>query len=257
MPAPCDLEEKRRKLEMLSQLRLELRGGVFRQDGHLMIRAYCNFCKNEREYSVNNLEKGKTTGCVCQRRVKHRGKPMAKIFGERFDAIKQRCNNPRSSSYRWYGGRGIRCEFLDRDAFVCYMLELVAKEYPQITSVDDLRKYEIDRTDNDDNYKRGNLRLVSAFENISNSSRIKHTTYRGTSVVALHLYYLLKNHYPDLEYSHAWISKLALSGLTGEEILERAALRRKGGRKATRFVPERLEVLSLYGVCRQRRKRLA
>ena len=60
-----------------------------------------------------------------------------------FHKIKERCENPRHRSYKWYGGRGIKCLFESSDEFADYIINEL-----QI----DPRKLEIHRIDNDGNY---------------------------------------------------------------------------------------------------------
>jgi len=226
-------------------------GECYRRDGYIHIRAKCAYCDEEREYNINNLLTGKSTRCHCRRRVKY-DDPFAEVFGERFDAIKQRCKN---SNNKDYGGRGIRCHFENREAFVRYMIALCRESYPDICTVEELRAYDIDRTDNDGHYTPGNVRLVSRSQNLSNTRRTRFIRYNGREVAASHLWHLLKNDDPNLPFSCAWVAKLAKQGLSGEQILARGTEgKRQGGRRATRPQWVSVAILWLYGLLRKRRK---
>jgi hypothetical protein len=72
-----------------------------------------------------------------------------------FSNVNSRCNNPRDISYKWYGGRGIKCKFKSVDEFVSYVVN----------------NLQIDRIDNNGHYERGNIRLTTAKENSNNRRR--------------------------------------------------------------------------------------
>lgn len=92
---------------------------------------------------------------------KHR-KTIIGCLRTRFQQIKHRCNNPKDISYKYYGGRGIKCLFKNTNEFVDYVInELQA----------DPRKLQIDRINNDDHYKPGNIRLVTQIENLRNKRK--------------------------------------------------------------------------------------
>lgn len=79
--------------------------------------------------------------------------------------IKSRCNNPNSTSYVWYGGRGIRLwDPWDRDfwAFVFYMGGDKPSPY-----------HSVDRIDVNGDYEPGNVRWATSKE--QNSNKVKKT----------------------------------------------------------------------------------
>ena len=69
--------------------------------------------------------------------------------------IKKRCNNPKVSGYKNYGGRGIKLCFTSNE-FVYYVINIMKV---------DPRGLQIDRIDNDGNYEKGNIRFVTRSEN--------------------------------------------------------------------------------------------
>ncbi len=255
MPAPVSLTEKLRKLEAIHLDSLALCGAAYRRGGYIRIRAKCAVCGEEREYLADNLLKRKTTRCRCRRKVKYRRDPFAEVFGERFDAIKQRCEKPTNDSFHNYGGRGIEYRFENREEFVRYMLTLCRESYPDIRTAEELRTHDIDRTDNEGHYAPGNLGLVSRSQNASNTRRTRFTRYNGLEVVASHLWDLLKNEVPDLPFSREWVTKLAKQGFSGEQILTRSIDgKRQSGRPVTRPQWVSVATLSIYGIHRKRRR---
>ncbi len=80
-------------------------------------------------------------------------------LGQVYYALNYRCNNPKYSKYRDYGGRGIQNKFESLDDFRGY----VANELKV-----DPRGLQIDRIDNDGHYEKGNIRFVTCTENNNN-----------------------------------------------------------------------------------------
>jgi hypothetical protein len=148
MPAPIDLTKRRKDLRQLPLGALTLTGPVYRRAKHLYVKASCSVCGQKREYAVNNLLSGRTKNCRCQRAVKYEGNPLARIFGQRFDAIRQR------------GGKK-KCP-LSREEFVNYLLKLSASAQPRITTPKQLRAYKIERANRNRGFEIGNLRLTKS-----------------------------------------------------------------------------------------------
>lgn len=68
----------------------------------------------------------------------------------------QRCNNPNSKKYEYYGGRGIKCLMPTKDFKYLWFRD---KAYL-------LKRPSIDRIDNDGNYTLENCRFIELSENI-------------------------------------------------------------------------------------------
>lgn len=76
--------------------------------------------------------------------------------------IRRRCNNPKVSSYKNYGGRGIRNKFNNFKEFYQYIVNELCVDPRGLT---------IDRIDNDGHYEKGNIRFVSKSENSKNKRK--------------------------------------------------------------------------------------
>jgi hypothetical protein len=148
MSAAIDLVTRRKELEQLPLGHLTLVGPVFRHGAHQYICARCSACGVKRQYVVNNLISGRTRDCRCQRAVKYKKNPLARIFGQRYDAIRNRLRN--------------KSGLPQREAFVRYMLAVAASSQPNIRTAKHLRKFRIQRVNDRGGFEKGNLRLVRA-----------------------------------------------------------------------------------------------
>lgn len=126
-------------------------------------------CGNYLVVAATKLSSGHTTSCGCYRaanllaiRTKHgrAGTPTYRSWKE----MRQRCNNPNSTQYKWYGARGIKvCERWESfDAF----LEDMGERPSGMT---------IDRIDNDKDYEPNNCRWLTHVEQVRKQSRLKLT----------------------------------------------------------------------------------
>ena len=126
----------------------------------------------------------------------------------RWLSMTQRCTNPKHSSYKNYGGRGITIcdEFKDFKSYVKYVESL--------DGYDPINK-SLDRIDNNKGYEPGNLRWAD------NSTQIANQRFSGKG----------KNKYTGVNYSkthNRWIARITYKGktllsksfLTEEEAIE-------------------------------------
>ena len=103
----------------------------------------------------------------------------------RWLSMRQRCLNKTNSNYKGYGGRGIGIEdyLLNFGNYVDYVTSL--PNYPDELTPD----IQLDRIDNDQGYKRGNLRWVDRSVQITNTrkkSNSHYSKYIGISYSKIH-----------------------------------------------------------------------
>lgn len=84
--------------------------------------------------------------------------------------IKQRCYNPKSDKYRYYGGRGITMCDRWRDSFENFLEDMGKKPTPH---------HSIDRIDNQGSYSKSNCRWATRVEQQNNTSRNVTYEYKG------------------------------------------------------------------------------
>lgn len=74
--------------------------------------------------------------------------------------MRWRCNNHKSSSYKYYGGRGIKCLISLNELQRIWIRDKANK----------MKKPSIDRINNDDNYTYSNCQFLELSKNISKSN---------------------------------------------------------------------------------------
>ena len=139
-------------------------------------------CWTVKWITRNHLKMWASKSCWCNnrrlaserlsRRKKH-GKSWNKLYLKYLN-IKDRCNNEKSFWYKFYGGRGIKCEresFEDfyRDMWESY--EAHVKEYGE-------RGTTIDRIDVNWNYCKENCRWATMKEQANNRRNNTYVTYK-------------------------------------------------------------------------------
>lgn len=101
-------------------------------------------CGNVRIVVGSDLKSGKTKSCGCIQKIHgHSSHRTFKIFA----MMKERCYNPKSIVYKYYGGKGIKIckEWLeDFDAFYVWSLENGYSSDKTIDRIDSNRGYEPD-----------------------------------------------------------------------------------------------------------------
>lgn len=98
-----------------------------------------------------------------RKRQKKRRQTLNGYLQRLFGSVNQRCNNPNHTSYKNYGGRGIKNLFKSFDEFFVHItVDLKMNTYKKIKGL------QIDRIDNDGHYEHGNIRFVTAKVNANN-----------------------------------------------------------------------------------------
>ena len=131
---------------------VELRQGI----PHWLCKCECG---NEKVIRAAALRTGNTIACGCMRSHRTHGMDKTKEYYA-WSAMKQRCSNPKNQRYKDYGGRGIQ----------------VSEEWQKFENFyadmgDAPKGHQIDRTDNDGNYEKGNCKWVTPQENCLNRVR--------------------------------------------------------------------------------------
>lgn len=133
----------------------------------------CQYCKEEFECKSKYINYGDTKSCGCLRKlqkIKHgikHGLTHNKFYKSWLDMI-YRCTNPKNSSYKNYGGRGIKVceEWLDVANFVAWCESTYYKG----------DGYSLDRIDNNKDYTPENCRWVDKTTQVINRRKMKNNT---------------------------------------------------------------------------------
>ncbi len=144
-------------------------------------------CGTEKVLQLPELASARTQSCGCLRREQGRnmlaplGSPDAAhqanvTHGDArhpqrapeyrtWRSIVTRCTNPKSTSWKYYGARGISlCEEW-RNSYEAFLAHVGRKPAPRLS---------IDRIDNDGHYEPGNVRWATAKEQAANRRRSGH-----------------------------------------------------------------------------------
>ncbi len=140
------------------------------------LRSQCKECQKEyrtteqsRKYQEEyckeyaGTEHGKTVLYEANEKFRKTLKGHLQVM---FNAMNQRCNNPKNKYFKWYGGRGIQNLFKDLKEFRDYIINELG-----VTAIGQIKGLQIDRVDNDGDYERGNIRFVTAKVNNNNQRR--------------------------------------------------------------------------------------
>jgi hypothetical protein len=137
-------------------------------NGHIYWVCTCE-CGGTATVASNRLRLGRTTSCGCARGTHHESKsgsvtPMYRVWMQ----MRERCNNPKSKSYKNYGGRGIT---------VCPEWD----SYPQFAADMGERPpgHSLDRKDNDGPYAPWNCRWATALEQMANTRAVRVICFDG------------------------------------------------------------------------------
>jgi len=167
----------------------------------------CPFCGKEFESYVSNVLSGRQRSCGCAK-----GKLIVSSRGTHGDTktrlyriyrhILERCESPSCKEFKWYGARGIECEFRDYEDFRDFAL---SNGY-----TDDLT---VERVDVNGNYSRENVVFIPLQLQARNTRRNVMITYKGLTLCASEWAELLGMR-PDT------LTKRIRSGWSAEKALE-------------------------------------
>lgn len=138
----------------------------------------CPYCGTEFEAFISNVTRGKTRSCGCMK-----GQFMIESMGTHggrktrlyriWAHILERCNSPSCKQYKWYGARGIKCEFKGFEDFRDYAYETGYR--------DDLT---CERIDVNKNYAPGNITWIPQQWQPRNMRSNVKITYKGLTLCA-------------------------------------------------------------------------
>lgn len=153
-------------------------------------------CGSTHEVSANRLISGNVKSCGClQREVHERFLKMEKGYKTHgmsstriyniWQHMKKRCNNPKISNYKDYGGRGIKV--FDEwnasfESFYNYVSQL-----PHYNE----KGYSIDRINNNGNYEPGNIRWATRQEQNSNKRNCIYYDFCGKKYTPNQIFYAI------------------------------------------------------------------
>lgn len=160
MPVRINIPAGTQYGHLVTQGRYEMR------EGHSFEECKC-ICGKVAMFKANNLRSGNTLSCGCKKGT-HR-QSYTEEYGI-WKSLKQRCLNPKDTSYARYGGRGITVCAAWRDSFQSFRRDMGPRPSPQ---------HSIDRVDNDGPYAPWNCRWATQNEQQYNRGNNRHITFRG------------------------------------------------------------------------------
>lgn len=129
-------------------------------------------CGNYKEIKRNSLVTGHTKSCGCMERkgnLKH-GQRKTKLYGTWLN-IKDRCNNPNNSHFKYYGKKGIQICTEWANDFSVFMEWSLSNGYSEGLT--------IERIDNNKGYEPSNCKWITTGEQARNRSITKLQNING------------------------------------------------------------------------------
>ena len=166
--------EKFNKLTIIKEV-----NGHIRKNGYKERKVLCRCkCGNIKEILYYSVKSGKTKSCGClfkeKTKIIHTKHGMNNTkFYYIFGKIKQRCFYKNCKDYKYYGGRGIKCEW---KSFIEFRDDMY-KSYLEHKKNNDYTS--IDRMNNDKNYNKKNCRWATRKEQMNNRKNNHFITFNG------------------------------------------------------------------------------
>lgn len=140
-----------------------------------LYKCYCTRCGNEKIMIGTEVKNGYSKSCGCLNKVSHSKKHgmTGTLIYNKWKGMKQRCYNSNYDFYSAYGGRGIKVCDEWKDDFMQFYKDMGDVPFEGA---------ELDRINNDDDYKPSNCRWVSHEENSNNRRKYYNKTgYTGVT----------------------------------------------------------------------------
>lgn len=188
-------------IEELPRKRIPAKG---RPNGTLIryVLLECLHCRNPFERTLANAKRIQQKCCsvACHMRLTEKivgGNEQHPIY-PRWLAMRQRIYNPTDCNYKNYGGRGITIED-GLDDFVTYANFVTS--LPNYNEKN-LENIQLDRIENNSNYKIGNLRWATRSTQVANQRHITKgfNTYRGVGWSNAHKKWIARVNYEGKTY---------------------------------------------------------
>lgn len=169
----------------------------------LRVEVECERCKARHMARFHNMRKRPGTR-ACPSCNGREPVTVPKWLYQRCQAQRDRCCNPRSTSYERYGARGVEFRFPSVNAAARWIAENLG--------VAD-RSMEIDRKDNAGHYEPGNLQWSTPAENMNNN--------RKSDGANRDRFIAFRKAHPEVRYADATLVRFIRQGLADAEIVER------------------------------------
>lgn len=168
-----------------------------------MRKVFCSCdCGNHKEIDFNSIKRGKSTSCGCFN--KEHSKKLHTTHGMStlpngvkhpdyciWVKIKSRCLNINDSSYKNYGGRGIKICDRWRDSFEDFISDMGWRPN---------QNYSIERIDYNKDYCPENCKWIHKSEQSKNSRRVNLIDYNGSKYCLTDLCKMLKLTYSTMRH---------------------------------------------------------
>ena len=146
-----------------------------RPSGGLIWNCRCG-CGNETKIRGSDLISGHTQSCGCKHGNHKHGfaKTKKTALYKTWISMRGRCENPKSTSFKYYGGRGI--SVCDRwKSFRNFLLDMGASF---------IESLEIDRINVNGNYEPSNCRWVTSAQQAQNKRNNRFVYFQGQMICA-------------------------------------------------------------------------
>lgn len=170
----------------------------------------CPYCEKKFEAYISNVLGGRQHSCGCMRGAfqvesKHTHGATGTRLHRTYLHIRERCEKPYCKEYKYYGARGIKCEFATFEEFRDFAL---SHGYNDSLTVE--------RIDVNGNYAPGNIMFIPLQLQMCNTTRSVKISYHGLTLCAAEWAGILG-------FNQDTLTKRKRSGWSDEKTLETPA----------------------------------